>query len=342
MLCYKYSSSPTLVTLLFKGYLLTLWTRLLKNFTKTPLTVSFIALMATPVWAENTRFDFPVKSISNNVYSIISPSYGRPTPENKGWNANSHFIVTDDGVLVFDTGSSELIGRAIITAIKTVTDKPVRWVVNSHSHADHWLGNAAFIDSGAEFISTKSSLTIMKKHGKEDVDAFYRMTEGATGTSRIKYPSVLLEQRIKRDFGGIDVEFIFSNDAHSPGDILMWLPKQKIIFGGDVLSSDRMPILTYHGNVPQLIETLHDVEKLNPTIVLPGHGKPTTVKSISRDADILALVSALVKKGRDNGTSTDEILTQVIANLATKYRPLYEDFDSNIEYLVTMVYKDKN
>jgi len=75
---------------------------------------------------------------------------------------------------------------------------------------------------------------------------------------------------------------------------------------------------------------------------LPGHGKPTTVKSISRDADILALVSALVKKGRDNGTSTDEILTQVIANLATKYRPLYEDFDSNIEYLVTMVYKDKN
>ena len=97
----------------------------------------------------NADFDFSVTPIADNVYSIVSPSHGRPTPENKGWNSNSHFVVTDNGVLVFDTGSSELIGEGIISAIKSVTNKPVRWVVNSHSHADHWLGNAAFADTGA-------------------------------------------------------------------------------------------------------------------------------------------------------------------------------------------------
>jgi glyoxylase-like metal-dependent hydrolase (beta-lactamase superfamily II) len=297
--------------------------------------------MLNSAWAEKTQFDLPVTSISKNVFSIISPSHGRPTPENKGWNANSHFIVTDEGVLVFDSGSSEIIGTAIIAAIKTVTDKPVRWVVNSHSHADHWLGNAAFINTGAEIISTKTSLKIMKQHGKEDVAAFYRMTEGATGVSRIKYPTVLLDQSAKRNFANINVEFIFSNDAHSPGDILMWLPEQKIIFGGDVLSSVRMPILTYHGNVPHLIETLHGVEKLNPTIVLPGHGTATTAKSISRDAKLLVAVSELVQMGLEMGESSDQILTKVIASLSTKYRGLYEDFDSNIEYLVKTVYKEK-
>jgi glyoxylase-like metal-dependent hydrolase (beta-lactamase superfamily II) len=290
-------------------------------------------------WATNASFDFAVTPIADNVYSIVSPAYGRPTPENKGWNSNSHFVVTEEGVLVFDTGSSELIGQGIISAIKSVTNKPVRWVVNSHSHADHWLGNAAFVDIGAEIISTEPSVATMKKDGPIDVGAFSRMTKGATGSPRLSYPTLLLAQGEKRNLGGVDVEFIFSNGAHSPGDILMWLPKQKIIFGGDVLSSDWMPIITHHGNMPNLIDTLHAVITMNPAIVLPGHGKPTTVKSVIRDADLLNAVWALVKEGYDDGKKPDEILSQVSTELGQKYRPLYKDFDANSNYLVTQVYK---
>ena len=117
------------------------------------LTVGLLGFMTVQVSAENSDFNFSAKPISKNVYSIISPSYGRPSAENKGWNSNSHFVVTSEGVLVFDTGSSQLIGKGIIKAIKSVTEQPIRWVVNSHSHADHWLGNAAFVDIGAEVIS---------------------------------------------------------------------------------------------------------------------------------------------------------------------------------------------
>ena len=144
-----------------------------------------MALMCSSVWATNADFNFSVTPIADNVYSIISPSYGRPTPENKGWNSNSHFVVTKKGVLVFDTGSSDLIGKAIIKAISSVTNGPVRWVVNSHSHADHWLGNAAFAEIGAEIISTGLSVATMKEDGPVDVDAFSRMTEGAAGSTHI-------------------------------------------------------------------------------------------------------------------------------------------------------------
>ncbi len=289
-------------------------------------------------FAANTNFDFVVTPIAENVYSIVSPSFGLPTPENKGWNSNSHFVVTKKGVLLFDTGSSELIGNKIKSAIKSVTDQPVRWVINSHSHADHWLGNAAFTDTGAEIISSNAALTAMKEDGQGAVAFYSRVTKGTIGATQLVYPTLLLGKGQTRNFGGVAVEFIFSNDGHSPGDILMWLPKQKIIFGGDVLSSDWMPIITGHGNVPNFINTLYTIAKLNPTIVLTGHGKATTVKSVIRDADLLSSVWTQVKADFGNGKNSNATLLDIKAKLGPKYRLLYNDFVTEIERHVKLMY----
>ena len=314
---------------------------MLKTFKKIIISTCLIGSMFNSAWAKNANFDFSVTPIADNVYSIVSPSFGLPTPENKGWNSNSHFVVTEEGVLLFDTGSSEIIGNEIKNAIKTVTEKPVRWVVNSHSHADHWLGNAGFTDTGAEIIASERAVRVMKEDGQGPVDAFSRMTKGATGSTQVVYPSLLLAQGEKRNFGGVNVEFIFSNDAHSPGDVLMWLPEQKIIFGGDVLSSQWMPILTYHGNVPHLIETLYDVAKLNPEIVLTGHGKATSGKSIKRDADLVAGVWKRVKEGYGDNKKPAEIILAVSDELGPTYRSLYQNFDSEIKRHVELMYKSQ-
>ncbi|WP_274050514.1 MBL fold metallo-hydrolase [Thalassomonas haliotis] len=311
----------------------------MKTFKK--LLLPLMGLMAHSTWAANTDLDFSVTPVAENVYSIISPSFGLPSAQNKGWNSNSHFVVTDKGVLVFDTGSSELIGQAIKKAISSVTDKPVLWVVNSHSHADHWLGNAAFTGSGAEIIASGQAAATMKKYGQEDVAAFSRMTKGATGTTEIAYPASLLAQGEKRRLGGVDIELIFSNDGHSPGDVLMWLPKQKIIFGGDVLNSDWMPIMTPDINVANLIDTLYAVANLKPAIVLTGHGKTTTVKSVIRDADLLAAVKKLVQDGYKNDKKPDEITVQASTKLGPKYRPLYKNFDAQIKEHVKQLYKEQ-
>jgi len=300
--------------------------------------LSIFLLITQNSMARNIKSDFVVTAIAENVYSIISPSIGLPTPENKGWNSNVHFVVTKTGVLLFDTGSSEAIGNNIKKAIKTVTDLPVRWVINSHSHADHWLGNAAFTDTVVEIIASEKTVLTMKKYGRDDVEFYEKVTQGTIGSTQLKYPNFLLGQRQKRSFGGVDVEFIFSNDAHSPGDILMWLPKQKIIFGGDVLSSDWMPMLTDHGNVPNLIDTLHKIAKLNPYIVLTGHGKATTAEAITRDAELLSSVWEQVLTDHTSGINPNEILLRVKADLAPKYKSLYQDFENEIERHVKLMY----
>lgn len=276
--------------------------------------------------------------ITENIYSIVSPSFGLPTPENKGWNSNAHFIVTKNGVLLFDTGSSESIGHKIKRTIASVTNLPVRWVINSHSHADHWLGNAAFTDTLTEIITSRRALTEMKKNGKDDVVFYNNVTKGKIGPTQLVFPSLILDQSLKRNYGGVEVEFILVNGSHSPGDIIMWLPEQKIIFGGDVLSSDWMPIITDDVNIPSLINTLNSIAELNPTQVLTGHGNATTVKSIERDVLLLSNVWGQVKHDYKNGGRLEETLLKIKAKLNPEYKFLYKNYTTEIERYIRLMY----
>ncbi len=167
---------------------------------------------------------------------------------------------------------------------------------------------------------------------------YFRVTKATIGDTELLYPNKLLTQGEKHNFGGVSVEFIFSNDGHSPGDILMWLPRQKIIFGGDVLSSDWMPMITGHGNVPNLINTLYNIAKLTPTIVLTAHGRATTIKSVIRDADLLSAVWKQVRTDYKKDKKPNETLLDVRAKLGPKYRLLYKDFTAEIERHVKLMY----
>jgi glyoxylase-like metal-dependent hydrolase (beta-lactamase superfamily II) len=179
----------------------------------------------------------------------------------------------------------------------------------------------------------------MKKDGPGAVECYSRVSKGTIGSTQLLYPNKILTQGEKHNFGGVSVEFILSNDGHSPGDLLMWLPKQKIIFGADVLSSDCMPMITGHRNISNLITTLYAMANLNPNIVLTGHDKATTVKSVTRDFDLLSSVWRQVKTGYENDKKSNETLLEVRAKLGPKVRPLYKNFVSEIERHVNLMCK---
>ncbi|MDP4489479.1 MBL fold metallo-hydrolase [Pseudoalteromonas piscicida] len=294
-------------------------------------------LFCAHVSAQSQSLELEAVSVSKNVYSVISPFYGRPTAENNGWNSNSHFIITTQGVLVFDSGSSEHIGNAIIAAVKRVTEQPIRWVVNSHSHADHWLGNAAFAKLGAELISTSLSAETMKSDGPVDVKAFFNMTKGATGESTLAIPTSIILHQQARTFGDTEVEFVLAKDGHSPGDVMLWLPKQRILIGGDVVNSNFMPIMTPRGNITHLISVLKEVKQLSPLLVLTGHGENTSVKSVSRDIQFLTFAWNAVHEALAKGTTPAKIQESLQVTLRKKFGKAYQDFDTSISYLLEMM-----
>lgn len=285
-----------------------------------------------------TAGDFPMQAqaVVPGVYAVITPARDFPNPENRGWNSNSAFVVTGAGVLVVDTGSSEAIGRALAEVIRGVTDQPVRWIVNTHGHGDHWLGNAALAGPDTEVIASGKVRKRQQTELEYWVDLFNRMTEGAIGKVRGRVADTVVEGRTRRRFGGVEVELLPSGDSHSPGDLVVWLPAAKVLITGDVVYSDRMPSV-FESRLPRWIEFLAELEALAPAQVVPGHGRVAGVAALRRQRALFESLWSLVSAGYEDGQSDFEILPRVKAALA-EYRPAYPGFDAEIGRTVSHVY----
>jgi len=303
------------------------------------LAVTVLSLSAVGVFAaapaKVTDYAMKAQKVAPNVYAVITPARDFPSAANKGWNSNSAFVITKDGVLVFDTGASETIGKALKQVVSKTTDKPVRWVVNSHGHGDHWLGNHAF--AGAEIISSTHVRTHVTQEGASWVGRFTTMTGGITGESRVVAPTRAVDARTTMQFGEVKGELLLSNGGHTAGDVVLWLPAERVLFAGDVVYSDSAPG-TFDGNIPSWIAFLKELEKLKPKVVVPGHGRVADGAVITRQREFFEQIWAIVQAGHEKGKLDHEILPEVRQKLA-KYKKLYVNFDDRIGRTVSDFYQ---
>ena len=299
-----------------------------------------LALMSAVGAASGTAApeDYPMQAVrvTDRVYAILTPTRELPNPENRGWNSNSAFVVTDEGVLLFDTGSSTTIGRALRQAIAGVTDQPVRWIINSHAHGDHWLGNAAFSDTVQAIYASTAVADRVRSDGKDWVANFARMTGGATGDSTVMPPDHPVDARTELRLGGSRFVLFPSNDSHSPGDLVLWLPEQRILIPGDVVYSDRMPS-TNHARLDNWIAMLDEFLALEPVAVIPGHGGLTDGTGVERLRDLLQTLRTAVLRGIEEGLSDYEMLRHVNAALAP-FKRHYPGLEGKLRRDISHVY----
>ncbi len=281
---------------------------------------------------------FPMRAdpVADGVYAIVTPSRDLPNPRNRGWNSNSAFVVTGSGVLLFDTGSSVAIGLAIREVIAGVTEQPVRWIINSHGHGDHWLGNAAFEDTVEKIYATEQVATRVRADGQGWVDRFYQMTEGTSGLSAILPPNTYLEDKNALSFGDTKAELYLSRGSHSPGDVYLWLPEVRVLVAGDVIYSDRMPS-TMDSNLAEWIQLLGELEAMRPEVVVPGHGMVTDVEGISRLKHLLQAFWSAVESGYGEGLADYEMSDGVIAALEA-FEPQYPGLAEKVKRDISAVY----
>ncbi len=274
--------------------------------------------------------------VADNVYAILTPARDIPNPENLGWNSNSAFVVTKTGVLVIDTGSSETIGNALKQTIRQVTDKPVKWIVNSHAHGDHWLGNIAFKDSNPVIYATSTVNDLAKSEGATWVENFKRLSEGATGDTPLLLPNKIIDERSELLLDETKIVLFPSGNSHSPGDLITWLPQQRVVISGDVVYSDRMPT-TSASDITQWITMLDELQALDPAAVIPGHGDVTDVEGLRRLHALLSGIRDEVEKGYEAGLSDYEMLPAVVENLQ-QFEEYYPGFKDKLGRDISHVY----
>ena len=269
------------------------------------LVLSF--LVATPVLAENKQ-NLVLKKVATNVWSIVGPLTNR-NKENLGNNATFGFVVTDAGVVLIDSGGSFNGAKRIHEIIKSVTNKPVRYVINSGGQDHRWFGNGYFSSLGAKIISSEAA----KKDHKARSSSQWSMLESRIGKKGIKgtkekFADIIFTKDHKFSLGGAQFRIFHEGQAHTPGDAFIWLPKSKVMFTGDIVYTERMLGIGEQSNSKTWLASFDAMANYKPKHIVPGHGSPTTLERATKDTrDYLIYLRKAISLFMKNGGGAHEI-----------------------------------
>jgi cyclase len=311
---------------------------------------------------------FDLQKIADGVYAAIAKPR---TPI----NCNAAVIVYDEGVLVVDTHSRPSSAKALIEQIKTVTDKPVRYAVNTHFHWDHAQGNHAYPVAFPRQVAivaseaTRDNLIQMgMKRVKDQIDAGpgqvaelkKRIAAASDAAARatledelkqqeeylaeissleLKLPDLTFDKSLILHRPDRDILLLFVGRGHTSGDVVAYLPKQKVVATGDLLHG-WMPFMG-DSYPPEWVATLDALDKLDFDHIIGGHGSVKPRSHLRFFRNYLADLIEAVKAARGRGETLDQAKAKVAAALKPKYDAGMDGrFDGSVGANVEKVYKD--
>ena len=229
----------------------------------------------------NLLYSKPVEVIPN-VWTAIGAT-GPPTYENTGHNNNLSFIVTSEGVIVINSGASASLAQALHEEIKQITNQPVVLVINENGQGHAMLGNSYWYDQEVSIIAHEDAAHEFSENGAQILERMQNYNrEKAIGTRLVSPTKTFADKHIIK-LGNKVIEVLYLGPAHSPGDISVWLPSEKLVIAGDMAFHERLLPIFPETNTAEWLETWeNNFEKLHAVYVIPGHGHPTNMAQIRR------------------------------------------------------------
>lgn len=277
-----------------------------------------LSLVALPA-AMATEADRPIEEIlepialTDRVYYFYGSTEAR-SPLNQGMNNNTGFVVTDNGVVLVDSGSSYRVAKMITDAVATVTDAPITHVINLGSQDHRWLGNGWFLEQGAEIVALERTTRTQQEFAESHMNRSLRVLgeDAMAGTEPTVAPEPIEADSHSLEVGGVEFEMMYVADAHFPGDILLHLPGESIVFAGDVVYVERIVGIHSWSDPEGKVRNFQRIEALDPKIVVPGHGAAVDLEAARREAgDYLERLVSEVRAGLEDWETLDETVERL-------------------------------
>jgi len=285
-------------------------------------------MFAVPPAAAQESAPVEVKQIASDLYFYYDFN-----------GSNAVFLVTEEGVLLIDTLTHPRAGRDLLDRIRKVTDKPIKWVINSHFHGDHQMGNAVFKAAGATFVAQMETARIMQHvHPKEMARRIEGFKSRGYDPDEVKLvlPDVTFDSEMTIRLGGRDVRLFYLGPGQQAGDTFIQFPHARALFTPGAFAKHSMPNMAFTPSVESWLQLLDQVAAMDVDTILPAHGDVATRADVKELAAMLADEYATVKDAVNRGVSLDQAVRTLTFPQYKDWRN-YRRLDGEIKALYELI-----
>jgi len=297
----------------------------------TTATLALVASLAcaAPAFAQDLGPN--VRKLADGVYAFVGENF----------NSNAGIVLTQDGVVLIDSGHNPVEARKLMEVVKKLTAMPVRLLIDTEPHPDHTTGHFVF-SPPASIVAAAGAGDSMRARERESPQRIQQMAASSPAMKealegyRFVPPHVEYQQRSSVAVGERTIELYYLRGVHSEADTAVWLPKERVIFSASGIVNNQINILRPFVTIPDILAAAKLMKSLNPEHVVPGHGQPGTVKIFEDTEKYYALLIERVGKAVKEGKTLDDIKKEVkmpeYASWASQDR-----FPTNIDAAYKMV-----
>lgn len=243
-------------------------------------------LLATATAAQAA--DLTVQPVADGVYALVGGKEQR-SPENLANNATFGVVVTDEGIVLIDPGGSRRGAEQIDAAIREISDKPVKIVIDTGGQDHRWLGNGYWAEKGATIIASADAVADQQARQSMQFTMLDALIGDALEGTEPVYADTVFEDQYAFTLGGREFRVVHPGPAHTPGDAYVWLADSSAVFAGDIVFTERILGVLEQSSSSGWLEAFDSLAALDPAHVVPGHGAPTTLERAKADTyDYLA------------------------------------------------------